>query len=253
VSERNSWSVVTAEELDGLCSNDEGYAMYGLSQPLELRQLRANLFRFSPGDEMEYHNHDWQEELLYVVSGECTVVVEGERLTARAGDALRFGPQPRRRLFNESGSDCVWFAVGAPPVDEDWNVFEPDTPGDPPAPEGTWALARAGDLEEKTRDRYVITWLAEPLGLQHLRANLFRFRPGDRMHLHAHIAQEELFFIIDGDAELIVGEESRLVSAGDVVRVDREPARQLVHAGRAECLWLAVGAPPVDDDAVFAE
>jgi len=248
-----SWSVVSAEELPEQREEGDGYGMFGLSEPLGLSMVRANLFRFRPGDAMEYHNHDWQEELLYIVSGECTLVVEGERSTVRAGDVLRFAPQPRRRLVNESGADCVWFAVGAPPVNEDWNEFEPDTPGDPPAPDGSWAVASVSDLEEKERDRYVITWLAEPLSLQQLRANLFRFRPGDSMYRHSHKAQEELFFIVDGDAELIVGDESRLVSAGDVVRVDKEPPRQLVHAGMAECLFLAVGAPPVDDDAVFED
>ena len=57
----------------------------------------------------------------------------------------------------------------------------------------------------------MITWVTEPLGLQQLRANLFRFRPGDSMYLHAHKAQEELFFIVEGEAELIVGDERRPV------------------------------------------
>jgi uncharacterized cupin superfamily protein len=249
----STWTVVSAETLPEQRDEGDDYGIYALSEPLELGQLRANLFRFRPGDGMEYHNHDWQEELLYIVSGECTLVVEGERRSVKAGDVLRFAPQPRRRLVNESGLDCVWLAIGAPPVDDDWNEFEPDTPGDPPAPEGSWAVATIGELEERERDRYVITWLDDALGLQQLRANFFRFRTGDSMYPHAHKAQEELFYIVSGEAELIVGDESRLVSAGDVVRVDKEPLRQLVHAGTAECLWLAVGAPPVDEDVIWAE
>jgi uncharacterized cupin superfamily protein len=248
-----SWRTVNAYELPEVREEGEQYGMVPLSTPLGLRQLRANLFRFHPGDAMEYHNHDWQEELLYVIAGECTLVVEGERRLVSGGDVLRFAPQPRRRLVNESEADCVWFAVGAPPVGEDWNEFAADTPGDPPAPDGSWAVANVGELEEKERDRYVITWLAEPLGLQQLRANLFRFRPGDSMYLHSHTAQEELFFVLDGAAELIVGDETTLTGPGDVISVTREPPRQLIHAGLAECLWLAVGAPPVDDDAVFLE
>ena len=87
------------------------------------------------------------------------------------------------------------------------------------------------ELEPRERDRYVITWLTDALGLQQLRANFFRFRPGDSMYLHAHKAQEELFFIVEGEAELVVGDERRHVVAGDVVRVDKEPPRQLVQTG----------------------
>lgn len=248
-----SWAVVKAEVSAEQRAEGDEYGMCGLTEPLGTRQLRANLFRFAPGDTMEYHNHDWQEELLYIVSGECTLVVEAEHRTLKAGDLLRFAPQPRRRLVNESGADCVWLAVGAPPIDDDWNEFEPDTPGDPPAPEGSWAVVNREALEPKQRDRYVIVWVTEALGLQQLRANLFRFRPGDSMYLHAHKAQEELFFIVEGEAELVVGDERRPVGPGDAVRVDKEPPRQLIQTGDSDCVWLAVAAPPVDDDVIWVE
>jgi uncharacterized cupin superfamily protein len=246
-----SWAVVKADVPAEQRAEGDEYGMCGLSEPLAMKQLRANLFRFRPGDTMEYHNHDWQEELLCIVSGTCTLVVEGERRRLSAGDLLRFAPQPRRRLVNEGDEDCVWLAAGAPPIDDDWNEFEPDTPGDPPAPEGSWAVVNRSALEPKARDRYVIMWVTEALGLQQLRANFFRFRPGDSMYLHAHKAQEELFFIVEGEADLVVGDERRSVAAGDVVRVDKEPPRQLVQTGAGDCLWLAVAAPPVDDDVVW--
>ena len=246
-----AWSIVEG----GRAWRDEGDGCEAavLNVSLEPKQMRADLYRFRPGARMEYHDHGWQEELYYVVTGEATLVADGERRALKAGDLVRLAPQPRRQIVNESAEDCVWFAVGAPPVDDDWHEYPEGSPSDPAAPEGSWAVASASSLDEKTRDRYLITWLTEPLGLQQLRANLFRFRRGDSMYLHAHKSQEELFLVVSGEAELVVGDERRRVGPLDVVRVDPAPPRQLIQAGDEETVWLALGAPPVGDDTIWTE
>lgn len=99
---------------------DELYGYYNLSRILRLHKLRANIFRFRPGEKMEYHSHQEQEELFLVLEGRCTLVVDGERHPLEEGSIVRLDPRPRRQIVNDSGEDCVWFAVGAPGIDNEW-------------------------------------------------------------------------------------------------------------------------------------
>jgi len=101
--------------------HDESYgSYYNLSKALRLKKLRANMFRFSPGQKMEYHSHTEQEELFFILEGQCTLVVDGERFALAAGSVVRLDPRPRRQIVNESDADCVWLAVGAPGIDNEW-------------------------------------------------------------------------------------------------------------------------------------
>jgi len=250
---RGEWSLIHATQVPEDRGSGETYGTIDLSVPLGLRQLRANLFRFRSGDRMEYHDHVWQEELLFVLDGTGGVVVEGERFAVAAGDMLHFGPRPRRQLVADGPGDLLWFAVGAPPVDEDRHEHPEGERSSWSDLSADWHLVHTADLPPKVRERYLITWLAGPLPLRDLRANLFRFRPGDSMYLHAHRVQEELFLIVSGEADLVVGDERHPVGALDVIRVDPSLPRQLVQAGAAETVWLAVGAPPAGDDTIFLE
>jgi quercetin dioxygenase-like cupin family protein len=247
------FTVLHAARLPEVRAGGETYGTIELSEPLGLRQLRANLFCFRPGDRMEYHSHDWQEELLFILDGEGTVTVEGQARRVTAGDVLHFLPEPRRGLANDGARDLLWFAVGAPPVDEEWREWTQDSVSPGAGLAARWDLLHPDDLEPKVRDGYVISWLTEPLGLRQLRANLFRFRKGDEMYLHDHRTQEELFLLAAGEADLVVGSERRRLGPLDVVRVAPGVMRQLVQVGEEETVWLAVGAPPVDDDVVWAE
>lgn len=250
---RSEWTVVNATRMAEERGPEEPYGTIALSAPLGLRQLRANLFRFRPGDKMEYHDHAWQEEILFILDGSGTAVVEGARVPVVAGDVLHFGPRPRRQIVADGPGDLLWFAVGAPPVDDDWHEYPEGERSSWPDLSADWRLLHGADLEPKVRDRYVITWLHGPFDLRALRANLFRFRPGDSMYPHAHRVQEELFLLLSGEADFVIGDERRRLGPFDVVRVDPAPVRQLVHAGAADTVWLAVGAPPADEDALFVD
>src|SRR5680860_1852186 len=75
---REPWVQVRLSDL--VEEHDESYgSYYNLSKALRLKKLRANMFRFSPGQKMEYHSHTEQEELFFILEGQCTLVVDGER------------------------------------------------------------------------------------------------------------------------------------------------------------------------------
>jgi uncharacterized cupin superfamily protein len=103
-------------------ADEGGYSYYDLSAALGLDQMRANVFRFRPGEKMEYHSHRRQEELLYILEGAGELVVNGERHPVSAGTVVRLDPAERRQIVNGSEGDLLWLAVGAPPVDNEWEV-----------------------------------------------------------------------------------------------------------------------------------
>ena len=52
------------------------------------------------------HSHKQNEEIYAVLEGEGEAVIDGERVTLKAGDWLRVSPQAKRRLF---AADCNSF------------------------------------------------------------------------------------------------------------------------------------------------
>lgn len=116
---REPWTQVRLSEL--VEERDELYGYYNLSRILRLHKLRANIFRFRPGEKMEYHSHQEQEELFFVLEGRCTLVVDGERHQLEEGALVRLDPRPRRQIVNDGDKDCLWFAVGAPGIDNEWS------------------------------------------------------------------------------------------------------------------------------------
>ncbi|HZK49885.1 MAG TPA: cupin domain-containing protein [Thermoleophilia bacterium] len=115
---REPWVQVRLSELAE--EHDESYGYYDLSKALDLNKLRANIFRFAPGEKMEYHSHTEQEEFFFVLEGQCTLVVDGRRVPLAQGSLIRLDPRPRRQIVNDSDADCLWLGVGAPGIDNEW-------------------------------------------------------------------------------------------------------------------------------------
>jgi uncharacterized cupin superfamily protein len=115
------WVMMNLSEMTPAADGDS-YAYYDLSSALGLDQMRANIFRFRPGDKMEYHSHRRQEELFYILEGAGELVVNGERHPVSAGTLVRLEPAERRQIINPDSDELVWLAVGAPAIDNEWVV-----------------------------------------------------------------------------------------------------------------------------------
>lgn len=86
---------------------------------------------------------------------------------------------------------------------------------------------------------------------EHLRPNVWEYEPGDEMPVHRQDEQDELFYVIDGSAEMTVEDESVPLTAGDFVYVPPESLRGITAT--TACTILAIGAPNTDDDGVFPD
>lgn len=99
--------------------------------------------------------------------------------------------------------------------------------------------------------------LADPGGLESVAINRFRAEPGEQLPLayHYHETQEEAFYVLDGALAVETPAESYEVPAGDLFVVDPESPQRAYNPAEADdpVTVLAIGAPPVDGDAVAYE
>jgi quercetin dioxygenase-like cupin family protein len=119
------------------------------------------------------------------------------------------------------------------PDELDWEM-RPSEPGDP------------------ERHRAALT---EHAGLQHTRANLWRYDPGAKGRRHRDMVQEETFIVIGGTLTMYLGDppERREVPRGGLIHVESGTPLQIVNEGSEELLFLAYGAPPEQGGAEFLD
>ena len=91
-----------------------------LTAALGLEQSRAKLWRYPPHSTGRRHRDHVQEEVFVVVSGTLTALLgdEPERVDLGPGGVVRVAPMTTLQLRNESDDELVFFAYGAPPLQE---------------------------------------------------------------------------------------------------------------------------------------
>ncbi len=70
------------------------------------------------------------------------------------------------------------------------------------------------------------------------------FEPGQQHAAHAHAGQDKLYVVLEGDAEIQVGEEKQLVSAGGGAFAPSGVMHSVRNCGEKRLVVLAVLAPP---------
>ncbi|OYV02172.1 MAG: cupin, partial [Burkholderiales bacterium PBB5] len=92
-----------------------------------LRNFGVNLATLSPGAvSAPRHAHTRQDEFVYVLSGEPTLVCDSGQTRLRPGMCAGFaaGTGNAHRLVNETSQDCSYLVVGDRSADD--NVAFPD-------------------------------------------------------------------------------------------------------------------------------
>ncbi len=95
-------------------------------------------------------------------------------------------------------------------------------------------------LDRQTAERFQS--LRRLLGATSLGLNLIVLEPGQRGRIHAHERQEEIYFVLEGELTLLVDRTPHRLGPDQVVRVAPAVRRQLVNAGPARLVLLALGA-----------
>jgi quercetin dioxygenase-like cupin family protein len=75
-------------------------------------------------------------------------------------------------------------------------------------------------------------------------AGLNCFGPGQQHAAHAHPGQDKLYVVLEGDAEIQVGDEKQLVSTGGGAFARSGVMHSVRNCGEKRLIVLAVLAPP---------
>lgn len=99
-----------------------------LQTALDLEHVGLSVYTAAPGEQIpiEYHYHDTQEELLYVIEGEMRVETpEGEHVVG-PNEVFVAEPDSPHRAFNAADAEATLrvVAVGGPMV-KDGHSYEP--------------------------------------------------------------------------------------------------------------------------------
>jgi mannose-6-phosphate isomerase-like protein (cupin superfamily) len=83
--------------------------------------------------------------------------------------------------------------------------------------------------------------LRQELGVSTFGMNLIRLRAGERGRIHRHDQQEEVYLVLEGTLTLLVEDEPRDLTRGELARVAPDVRRQLVNRRPEPLLLLALG------------
>jgi len=83
---------------------------------LGLQCFGMNVVELPPGETIPAHDETEsdQEEVFVVLSGEATMVIDGEEHPAPAGTFVRLDPEPNRTVVNRGDADTTVLIVSAP-------------------------------------------------------------------------------------------------------------------------------------------
>jgi uncharacterized cupin superfamily protein len=83
---------------------------------LGLTSFGMNVVELPPGETIPEHTEvgSDQEEVFIVLSGDATLVIDGEDHPAPAGTFARLDPEPLRTVVNRSDADATILIVSAP-------------------------------------------------------------------------------------------------------------------------------------------
>ena len=87
------------------------------------------------------------------------------------------------------------------------------------------------------------TDLAKQLEATALSARLWRLAPGQASTRHRHLAQDELYVVLEGTGRIRVGEELLTLAPLSSLYVEADTLRQVFNDTDADALWLVAGAP----------
>lgn len=83
--------------------------------------------------------------------------------------------------------------------------------------------------------------LRAELGVGSFGINLISIRPRQRLRVHRHERQEEVYLVLEGELTLIVEGEPHVLGEGALARVAPEQRRQLTNPTDARVVVLALG------------
>ena len=210
--------------------------------------------RVQAGMNGDYHNHEDAEQLYYILRGQGTLLLGAEKHAVREGDIVYIPPKLYHRLFNDSSNWMEHLILSfqlseerqeeakepPEPLVRNWREQSPYAEGH--GDQILWPLLRH-------RDTPPIKHLTEPKDYC-LTRDLYdisrnALQPRGRSKEHSHQGIEQIYYILDGRAQILLGEEKREVREGDTILLEEGDPHQLINDGEewVEYLILSCKLP----------
>jgi oxalate decarboxylase/phosphoglucose isomerase-like protein (cupin superfamily) len=102
------------------------------------------------------------------------------------------------------------------------------------------------DVESQVFDWGVLKWLSTPdvTGGERFSAGVVKLDPGKGHERHTHPESDEILYVIRGEGEQEIADETRSIEAGEMVFVPEGVEHGTTNTGWEPLLLLAVYAPP---------
>ena len=102
------------------------------------------------------------------------------------------------------------------------------------------------DVDSQVFDWGVLNWMSTPevTGGERFSAGVVKLEPGKGHERHTHPDSDEILYVIRGEGEQEVADETRGIETGDMVFVPERVEHGTVNTGWEPLLLLAVYAPP---------
>lgn len=102
------------------------------------------------------------------------------------------------------------------------------------------------DVESQVFDWGVLKWMSTPeiTGGERFSAGVVKLEPGQGHERHTHPDSDEILYVIRGEGEQEVADETRDIEGGDMVFVPEGVEHGTTNTGWEPLLLLAVYAPP---------
>ena len=84
--------------------------------------------------------------------------------------------------------------------------------------------------------------LRRALGVTTFGINQMVLQPGQRMRIHRHQRQEEVYLVLEGRLRILIEAEETELEQGELMRVGPDVRRQLVNRGPSRVVLIALGA-----------
>jgi oxalate decarboxylase/phosphoglucose isomerase-like protein (cupin superfamily) len=106
------------------------------------------------------------------------------------------------------------------------------------------------DVESQLFDWGVLKWMSTPevTGGERFSAGVVKLEPGKGHERHTHPESDEILYVVRGEGEQAVAEETREITAGDMVFVPEGVEHGTVNTGWEPLVLLAAYAPPGPED-----
>ncbi len=102
------------------------------------------------------------------------------------------------------------------------------------------------DVDSQVFDWGVLKWMTTPevTGGERFSAGVVKLEPGKGHERHTHPESDEILYVIRGEGEQEVADETETIESGDMVFIPEGVEHGTINTGWEPLLLLAVYAPP---------